>query len=121
MRELIDKKATIKALMAEYKECSRDGEEMGGEAVLMAEGLDSAIDIVRRQPPVSAPAPEPLEFPTLLFSKRMAIAKAFDRWCEENNAARSPVNVVSFLHINQLIDVDAACKKIEKWEKEATQ
>lgn len=64
MRELIDKKATIKALMAEYRECSRDGEEMGGEAILPADGIDCAIDIVRRQPPVSATVPEMLGHPT---------------------------------------------------------
>lgn len=49
---LIDKKKVIDALMAEYRECSKDADEMGGEAVLLADGIDSAIDIVRRMPTI---------------------------------------------------------------------
>lgn len=44
---LIDGRALLKELRKVQKECEKDGEEMCGEAVLIAVGLDNACDIVK--------------------------------------------------------------------------
>lgn len=50
--ELIDKKEIIKKLKGYYRECEKDAKEMGGEAVILAEGISDAIDIVSDEPVV---------------------------------------------------------------------
>lgn len=49
---LIDGSALLKELRKVQKECERYGQEMGGEAVLIAVGLDDACDIVKSAPTV---------------------------------------------------------------------
>lgn len=51
---LIDGSALLKELRKVQKECEKDGQEMGGESVLIAVGLDDACDIVKSVPTVDA-------------------------------------------------------------------
>lgn len=51
---LIDGSALLKELRKVQKECEKDGEEMGGESVLIAVGLDDACDIVKLAKTVDA-------------------------------------------------------------------
>lgn len=55
--ELIDKKELLRILRKQHKECQEDAEEMGGEAVLLEEGLSDAIDIITDIPTVQDVAP----------------------------------------------------------------
>jgi len=52
--DLIDRKALLKALRKEKRECEKDGEEFGGESILYAEAFEDAIDMVKNQPAVDA-------------------------------------------------------------------
>ena len=49
-----------------------------------------------------------------LYSKRHKLVKLFETWCKENNADENDkTNLVSWLHIMDLLDVD----KVEKYLK----
>lgn len=52
--DLIDRKALLKALRKEKRECEKDGEEFGGESILYAEAFEDAIDMVKNQPAADA-------------------------------------------------------------------
>ena len=54
MDDLISRKALLKELRRELKECRMDGEEFGGESILLAEGIESAIDTIKFAPSVDA-------------------------------------------------------------------
>lgn len=58
-RDLISRKALLKELRKELRECEQDGEENGGEAVLLAEGIESAISTVEDFPLAQIDLPEP--------------------------------------------------------------
>lgn len=55
--ELIDKAVALRTLRFSYRDCKKDAEETGGEAVLLAEGLSDAIDIISDVPVVRDVAP----------------------------------------------------------------
>ena len=48
--ELLYRKALLNALKKKQRECEKDGEENGGEAVLLAEGIESAYETVKAFP-----------------------------------------------------------------------
>jgi len=50
MPEYIERKLLLKGLRKEHRECEKDWEKMGGESILLAEGVESAIDIVKGFP-----------------------------------------------------------------------
>lgn len=50
--------------------------------------------------------------PILLFSERKKLAAMFEKWADENNAAKSPENVVAYLHLIRVIDVEKAREAI---------
>ena len=50
--DLLSRKALLAELNNEFRECEQDGEENGGEAVLLAEGIESAIDTIKRFPAI---------------------------------------------------------------------
>ena len=54
MSDLISRKALLKALRKEKRECEKDGEEFGGESILFAEAFEDVIDMVKRFPTVDA-------------------------------------------------------------------
>lgn len=54
MSDLISRKALLKELRRELKECRADGEEFGGESILWAEGIEFAIDAVKAAKGVDA-------------------------------------------------------------------
>ena len=54
MNDLISRKALLKELRRELRECRKDGEEFGGESILLAEGIESAIDTVKYTKAVDA-------------------------------------------------------------------
>lgn len=56
--DLISRKALLKELRKEFRECEQDGEENGGEAVLIAIGLESAIDTIRDFPAAEIDIPK---------------------------------------------------------------
>jgi hypothetical protein len=58
-KDLISRKALLKELRKEFRECEKDGEENGGEAVLLAEGLESAIYTVEDFPAAQIETPHP--------------------------------------------------------------
>ena len=50
----------------------------------------------------------------LFYSKRHKLVKLFEKWCKENNADENDkTNLVSWLHLMGLLDVD----KVEKYLK----
>lgn len=52
----------------------------------------------------------------LLFSQRHALEKLFIKWAEENGVAKTPLSVISFLQINELLDKDRAIEFLAKHE-----
>lgn len=52
--------------------------------------------------------------PYFLFSKRMALAKFYEKWAKENSAKDCPENVIAFLHAHNLINVENALEFIKK-------
>lgn len=50
MPEYIERKLLLKELRKEHRECEKNWEKMGGESILLAEGVESAIDIVKGFP-----------------------------------------------------------------------
>lgn len=50
----------------------------------------------------------------IFFSDRKKLADLYEKWRVENNAADVPFNVINFLTINNLIDIDAALDLLEK-------
>ena len=50
----------------------------------------------------------------LLFSQRLKLQDLYLEWCEKNNVADTPLSVVTFLHINDLIDDEKANKFLEE-------
>lgn len=54
MSDLISRKALLKELRCELRECRKDGEEFGGESILWAEGIEFAIDAVKEAPTIDA-------------------------------------------------------------------
>jgi len=57
--DLISRKSLLKELRKEFRECEKDGEENGGEAVLLAEGIESAIYTVADFPAAQVELPAP--------------------------------------------------------------
>ena len=49
----------------------------------------------------------------LLFSQRLKLQDLYLEWCKKNNVADTPLSVVTFLHINDLIDDERANKFLE--------
>lgn len=51
----------------------------------------------------------------LFYNKRHKLVKLFEKWCEENNADKNDkVNLVSWLHMMDLLNVD----KLENYLKD---
>lgn len=50
----------------------------------------------------------------MIFSKRMALAKAFEKWADENGVAKTPASVVTFLYGYGVLDVQASFRIIEQ-------
>lgn len=44
----------------------------------------------------------------LMFSERRQLAKMFDKWADENNAAKKPENVIAYLQSIGVIDTEKA-------------
>lgn len=43
----------------------------------------------------------------LLFNKRHKLAKMFEQWCKENNVNDKDItNVITWLHMNNLLNVE---------------
>ena len=54
----------------------------------------------------------------LFYSKRHKLVKSFEKWCKENNADENDkVNLVTWLHLMDLLDVD----KVEKYLKDKSE
>ena len=50
----------------------------------------------------------------LLFSKRHKLAKMFEKWCKENNVdVKDSTNMVTWLHMNNLLNDEEVEKFIE--------
>lgn len=49
-----------------------------------------------------------------LFNKRHNLSKMFDKWAKENNAVNCSLNVITWLDLNDLIDVEKALKFLEE-------
>lgn len=56
---------------------------------------------------------------SMIFSKRMALAKAFEKWADENGVAKTPASVVTFLYGYGLLNVDAAGQFILEHSEES--
>lgn len=42
----------------------------------------------------------------LIYSQLLAIEKLFFDWCKKEGVAKTPLNVIAFLHVNNLLDKD---------------
>ena len=49
----------------------------------------------------------------LWFTQRRKLEKLLVEWAQENNAAQTPINMVAWLMLNDLLDVDAALRLIK--------
>lgn len=54
----------------------------------------------------------------LLFSGRSVIIDEFWSWCTEHKVAFSPNNLLVFLQLNELLDIDRIFDKIQEIKKE---
>lgn len=54
----------------------------------------------------------------LLFSGRSIIIEEFRSWCTEYEVAFSPNNLLVFLQLNDLLDIDRVFNKIQEIKKE---
>lgn len=54
----------------------------------------------------------------LLFSGRSIIIEEFRSWCTEHEVAFSPNNLLVFLQLNDLLDIDRVFNKIQEIKKE---
>lgn len=52
----------------------------------------------------------------LLFSQRKKLEELFIKWAKENGAATSPMNVVAFLQINNLLNEDRVFEFLSEYE-----
>lgn len=91
---LIDGSALLKEMRKAQKECEKDGEESGGESVLIAAGLDDACDMVKAAPTIDA-VKHGKWVSVIVKAKKECIFDKFDRYqpvtcsiCKEP----SPVN-----------------------------
>lgn len=50
MDEYLNRGELLREMRREYRKCAADGEECGGESVLLAEGIESTIDTVKHFP-----------------------------------------------------------------------
>lgn len=57
-----------------------------------------------------------LKIKRTLFTQRKIIEKEFLKWAEQNNVANTPNNVIAYLEINKLLDMDRITKFLEKVE-----
>ena len=76
MGDLISRKALLKELRKELRECRKDGDEFGGESILWAEGIEFAIDAVKEAPTIDA-----VEVVRCKDCKHMYRRKGL-RWCD---------------------------------------
>lgn len=53
---------------------------------------------------------------TLVFSQRKDLAEAYKEWCLSNVVADCPLNVITFLQANGLLNVEKAKEFIQKRE-----
>ncbi len=54
----------------------------------------------------------------LFYSKRSKLVKLFEKWCKENNADyNDKVNLITWLHMMDLLDVD----NVEKFLKDKSE
>ena len=49
----------------------------------------------------------------LWFSQRKKLEKMFVQWAQENNAAQTPMNMVAWMMLDDLLNVDAALELIK--------
>ena len=96
MDDLISRKALLKELRRELRECCRDGEEFGGESILLAEGIESAIDAVKYTKTVDA----------------VEVVRCKD--CKNYNVFRLECHNG---HMNGCIGIDGFCSYGERKEK----
>lgn len=57
-----------------------------------------------------------LKIKKTLFTERKTIEKEFLKWAEQNNIATTPVNVIAYLEMNKLLDMNKITKFLEKVE-----
>lgn len=55
-----------------------------------------------------------------LFSQRIALGKAFEKWARENRAALCWENFVAFLDTNGMLNKEAAMEFLKKEEEHGT-
>lgn len=53
----------------------------------------------------------------LLFSQRLIIIDEFITWCKRHKVDLSPNNLLVFLQINELLDIDKIINKIQELKK----
>ena len=52
----------------------------------------------------------------LVYSQLLAIEKLFFEWCRKEGVAKTPLNVIAFLHVNNLLDKDRAVEFLANHE-----
>lgn len=82
-------------------------EDWGGFLKLVREQLE------KRKTDATPEEEERIDF--MIFSKRMALARAFEKWADENRVAKTPASVVTFLYGYGMLDVQKAFRIIEQY------
>lgn len=57
-----------------------------------------------------------LKIKRTLFTERKIIEKEFLKWAEQNNVADTPNNVIAYLEMNRLLNMNEIVKFLEKVE-----
>lgn len=94
--EYINKKALLAELNKEFKECEKDGEENGGEAVLLAEGIESAIYTIK-------------DFP---ISDAVLVVRCRD--CEESSETGEEANPLYCQYLDVCVNSNGFCSSGKK-------
>lgn len=50
----------------------------------------------------------------ILFSQRLALRRAFEKWAEENSATKCVENFIGFLMMNGMLNRDAVIEFLER-------
>lgn len=74
--------------------------------LVIGPALETALETMKAQSEL------PQDF--LVFSQRIALAKLFELWANENGAAKTCENMATFLFANRLLRVDEARRFIAK-------
>ena len=98
---------TTKTLVTVYANTAKEAEIIAKDIVSAGNEKPYSVEAV-----IQAVEEEEVDT-VLVFSDRQKLENLFVNWCKENDAAECSLNVVTFLHINGLINEEKALEFIK--------